>query len=133
MFPLSDVKGREEAGKRVTGLTSHLITHTSADNSSGASRDEMENIMQKDGWKAKSSAVMDRINKWRQSVITKLTRGVERWEAPRLALCTCCLLCRRKEGKVKGKEIITTTAQTHHLNMFSCECLTARHFTEESC
>lgn len=57
LFPLSNVKGREEAG-RVTGLTSHLTSHTSADerfdNSSRASRDEMENIMQKEGWRAKN-------------------------------------------------------------------------------
>lgn len=52
LFCLSNVKGREAAG-RVTALTSRLTSHTSADKrfdkSSGASRDEMENIMQKEG------------------------------------------------------------------------------------
>lgn len=52
LFCLSNVEGREEAG-RGTGLTSLLTSHTSADKrfdkSGGAYRDEMENIMQKQG------------------------------------------------------------------------------------
>lgn len=50
--PPSNVKGRE-GSREVTGLTPRLTPHTSADktsdNSGGASGDEMENIMQREG------------------------------------------------------------------------------------
>ena len=81
---MSNVKGREAAG-RVTALTSRLTSHTSADERDSTSP-AVHPVMR---WKilcrrrdggGKSIAVMDRINKSRQSVITQLTQGVEEVE-----------------------------------------------------